>query len=147
GGLVLGAFTSYTAGAFFAETGFSTQVTGGDDNGYVADVRFGYTADIAPRISLTAGTGLEYASDAYMDRYFSVTTAQSNNSGEGYDEFDAAGGIKNVSADLTLEFQATDRVTLRANGGYSRLVGDAANSPISESNNQLSGGLGLLIRF
>jgi len=147
GGLVVGVFTSYTTGDFFVETGVSTQVTGVDDGGYLANASVGYKADLAPRVSLTARTGFEYASDNYMDRYFSVTNTQSANSGENYSAFDASAGIKNVDVGLSLEFEATDRISLRASSGYSRLVGDAANSPISESNNQLSGGLGFLFEF
>ncbi|MEO1703404.1 MAG: MipA/OmpV family protein [Pseudomonadota bacterium] len=147
GGVVLGAFTSYTAGDFFVETGISTQVTGVDDGGYLATAGFGYTAELAPRVSLTARTGLEYASDNYMDRYFSITDIQSANSAQDYAAFDASGGIKNVDVNLSLDFEATERLSLRASGGYSRLLGDAANSPISESDNQLSGGLGFLFQF
>ncbi|MEO0543116.1 MAG: MipA/OmpV family protein [Pseudomonadota bacterium] len=147
GGVVLGAFTSYTAGDFFVESGISSQVTGADDAGYLANAAVGYTAQLAPRLSMTARTGLEYASDSYMDRYFTITDTQSNNSAENYGAFNASGGIKNVGIDLSMEFEATDRITLRANGGYNRLLGDAANSPISESDNQISGGLGFLVQF
>ncbi|MEL6920411.1 MAG: MipA/OmpV family protein [Pseudomonadota bacterium] len=147
GGVVVGAFGSYTLDGLFADVGVSTQVTGGSDNGYLAVAGFGYTAEVAPRVSLTGRADLEYASEGYMDRYFSVTPDQAQASTEGYTAFDASGGIKNMSAGLSVRVEATDRLSLLSNAGYSRLLGNAADSPISVSDNQVSGGLGLLFSF
>lgn len=147
GGLVLGGFGSYHFGMAFVEAAISSQVTGGDDNGVIVSFGGGIEAPINSQLTLRSSVSAEYASNDYMDRYFSVTPAQSAASVSNYGVFDAGGGIKSIDFNNSLNFKATDRLTLRASVGYSRLVGDAADSPISESDNQFSGGLGFTYRF
>lgn len=147
GGLVLGGFSSFTFGQAFVEAGLSAQVTGGSDNGFIADIGAGYTMEVLPRVSLTGRVGTQYASQDYMDRYFSVSAAQADASTQGYRAFVASSGIKNISATLSLNFDASERLSLRASTGYSRLIGDAADSPISEADNQFSGGAGFIFKF
>ncbi len=145
GGFVAGGYAAYRAGPITPFVSYHHQLTG-DDTG--ALIRFGAETK-APFGwgSVTATAGATYADDDYMDAYFSVTAAQSAASAANLAAYDADAGIKDVFLGLTSDVPLTDVWTLKLSGRYSRLIGDAADSPIVESENQLFGGLGLSYRF
>ena len=136
-----------------------------ENYGYGYTVDFGVSGefDLTPRLNLATRLGAEYASDEYMRTFFGVNQFQSDASalainggtrvpvfGVGLDPrfADAIDGqVKNVYLDTNLAFEATDRIELRAGLGYSRLIGDAADSPISVSDDQFTGSLGAAYRF
>ncbi len=146
-GIVVGGFAQYDFGGAFVDVAFSKQVSGQSDSGFLAKVGAGYDFDITDRLSSRIYAAGTYASEDYMDQYFSVTAAQSAASVAGYPVFNASAGFKNVGINGSLKFAATENLSLRARVGYSRIVGDAADSPISVSDDQFSGGLGLIYRF
>ena len=146
-GIVLGGFAQYGFGGAFADVAFSKQVSGQSDNGFLAQIGAGYDFDITDRLSSRIYAAGTYASEDYMDQYFSVTAAQSAASVAGYPVFNASAGFKNVEINGSVNFAATEMLSLRASVGYSRIVGDAADSPITVSDDQFSGGLGLIYRF
>ena len=134
----------------FSGEPFDEDVPGNDtDDDYGFEVDFGASANLAltPRARLALRAGAVYASDDYMDVHFGINAAQAAASTEGLDAFDADEGIKNVYLNANLAFDVTDRVELRAGLGYSRLVGDAADSPVSVEDDQFSGSLGAGYRF
>ena len=104
-------------------------------------------APVAPNLSLTATVGASYADQDYMDAYFSVTPAQSAVSSAGLPAYDADAGIKDVFFGVTTDVPLTRDWSLKLSGRYSRLVGDAADSPVVENENQFYGGLGLTYSF
>lgn len=146
GGLVLGGYAGYRAGPLMPFVSYHHQVTGDDSGGVI---RFGaeLTSKLPAGISLTTTLGASYASSDYMDAYFSVTPAQSLASVAGLRPFDADAGIKDVYLGFSADVPLAERWTLRLNARYSRLLGDATDSPIVESENQFSGGLGVTYRF
>lgn len=146
GGLVVGGYAAYSIGAVKPFVSYHHGVTG-DDTG--ALVRFGAEAKtvLPGRITVTATAGASYADDDYMDAYFSVTPGQSAASVANLGEYDADAGIKDVFIGLSSDVPLSDVWTLKLSGRYSRLVEDAADSPIVESENQVFGGLGLTYRF
>lgn len=146
-GVVVGGFAKYGFGGGFADIALSKQVSGLSDSGFTARFGVGYEAQITQKLTGRIYASGTFASNDYMDRYFSVSAAQSAASVSNYRMFDAGAGVKNVDLTTSLNFQATDRVSLRASAGYSRIVGDTAKSPISISDNQFSGGLGLIFTF
>jgi outer membrane scaffolding protein for murein synthesis (MipA/OmpV family) len=78
-----------------------------------------------------------------MDAFFSVPVgALLDPAG-----YNAEAGIKDVYIGLNADVPLNDRWNLKVIGQYSRLIGDAADSPIVESENQFFGGLGLTYRF
>ena len=100
---------------------------------------------MTPELSLGAYASADYAFDGFMDAYFSVTPAQASTSSFG--AFDADAGFKSVSIDLNARYAFTEQFSVNGSLGYSRLLGDAAASPISETNNQYSFGAGMQYRF
>lgn len=144
GGLLLGGFAAYRVGPFAAFASYAHQV-GGDDTG--GQLRFGGESRfmLSPIVAVTATVGATWADDDYMGSYFGVTAAQSNRSGLA--AYDADAGVKDVYLGLAGDVALDERWTLKLTGRYSRLIGDAADSPIVESEDQFFGGLGLTYKF
>lgn len=146
GGVVVGGYAAYRTHLLTPFVAYNHQVSGDDTGGIV---RFGAetTAALAPGLSVSATLGAVYADDEYMDAYFSVPQAQSNASVAGLDTYDASAGIKSVFFGLTSDVPISKDWGLKLSGRYSRLIGDAADSPIVEDENQFYAGIGITYRF
>lgn len=145
GGLVLGGYVAYRAGPAAIFASYNHQVTGDETGGLLRFGVEGKTEVVPQRLWLTAIFGATYADQEYMDAYFGITAAQAANSSLA--AFDADAGIKDVYLQLTGDIALTDRWALKLIGRYSRLLGDAADSPVVESEDQFYGGLGVTYRF
>jgi MipA family protein len=146
GGLVAGAYTGFTLGAFQFDAAILEKVTG-DESG--PEYRFGVetTQELTERTTVVARVGTTFASDDYMQTYFGVTARQAARSRAGLPVYTPDGGIKDVYFELGGTMDLSDRWLLKAGGRYGRLLGDAADSPVVETENQFSGVLGLGYRF
>lgn len=146
GGFVVGGFAAYRLGSFKPFVSYHHQVSGDDTGGLT---RFGLEARVepAPRFALTGTVGATYADDDYMESFFGVSAEQSAASAAGLNVYEADAGIKDVFVGLSSDVPLSEAWTLKVMGRYSRLTGDAADSPIVESEDQLSGGLGLTYRL
>ncbi len=144
GGLALGGYAAYRFGMVSAFASYSHQATGDETGGLL---RFGLETRIpmSGRMTLTALGGATWASDDYMQSYFGVSAAQATRTG--LSAYSASAGIKDVHVGLNAELPLADVWTLRLTGRYARLVGDAADSPIVERQDQLTGGVGLTYKF
>ena len=146
GGLVLGGYAGVHVGAVLFDVSVAHQVTG-DDTG--TTVRLGAETEqqISHRTKLKARVGTTLADDDYMQTFFGVTPAQAATSGAGLAAFNADGGFKDVHVDLGTETDLGDRWLLKLGVRYSRLVGDAADSPVIETEDQVTGTIGLGYKF
>lgn len=146
GGLVAGAYSGFRLGAFEFDAAFLEKVTG-DSTGY--EWRFGVETEqqLGERTTVVARLGTTFASQNYMQSYFGVTPAQAMRSRAGLPVYAPDAGIKDVYFELGSTVDLSDRWLLKAGGRYGRLLGDAADSPVIETENQLSGVLGLGYRF
>ncbi|MGE5266677.1 MAG: MipA/OmpV family protein [Deltaproteobacteria bacterium] len=144
GGIVLGGYAAYQFGWFKPFISYSNQVTGDETGGLL---RFGAEAPATEwyGIRFIGQVGATWADDDYMDAFFSVNSTQALNSS--LDEYNADSGVKDVYIGLNADVPLSDRWNLKVIGQYSRLIGDAADSPIVESENQFFGGLGLTYKF
>ncbi|MGE0629784.1 MAG: MipA/OmpV family protein [Hyphomicrobiaceae bacterium] len=146
GGLVIGGYAGYRFGALMPYISYSQQVTGDDTGGLLrlgAEARFA----LAPGVSLLAVAGATHASKDYADTYFSVSAAQSAASVAGLPVYSAGAGFKDAFLGLSTDIPLSPLWTLKLSGKYSRLIGDAADSPIVESENQFAAGIGLTYRI
>ncbi len=144
GGLVLGGYAAYRFGFATPFISYSNQVTGDNTGGLL---RFGVEAPAVEFVGfrIFGQVGATWADDDYMDAFFSVNSAQAAASPLG--EYDAESGVKDIYIGLNTDIPLSPEWTLKLIGQYSRLIGDAADSPIVESENQFFGGLGLTYRF
>lgn len=143
GGVVAGGFVGYRIGPVLFDTSFHN--TFGDDGGFL--LRFGAEIErpLRERLMLTARLGATYADEDYMQNYFGVNAVQAGNSG--LTEFDADAGFKDVFAEVGLKAQLDANWEARASVRYSRLLGDAADSPIVETEDQFTTLLGVSYKF
>jgi outer membrane scaffolding protein for murein synthesis (MipA/OmpV family) len=144
GGLVLGAFATYRMGPLAASLSYHHQATG-DDTGGLVRFALEHVHRVSPTVKITAKVGTNYAFDDYMESFFGVTPAQ--NISSGLPVFGASADFKDVHAGLTANIDLNDRWSLILIGGYARLIGDAADSPVIETENQFYGGLALSYKF
>lgn len=145
GALVAGGFIKYDFGGIFADISLHYGIND-DDPGYLIRTGIGAKSRISDRVTLKGRAGITFASDDYMDTYFGLTAAQAA-AATGLLEFDPDDGIKDVHVSLSATIGITDRWYAVASGDYSRLVGDAEDSPIVESQDQFTGLIGLTYRF
>ena len=104
------------------------------------------TGGKAPRVpAISLGLSTQWADKDYMQSYFGVSSTQAVASGKPVHK--ASAGFKSVSVETGLYVPIGEHLMLGSMVSYSRLLGDAADSPISYNDNQLSGAVFLLYEF
>lgn len=89
-----------------------------------------------------------YASGAYMSEFFSINNADSARSG--LRTYDADADFKDVAFGATLTYRFTESWNVTGLATYTRLLGDAADSPVVDdegNENQFFGGLNVNFSF
>lgn len=89
--------------------------------------------------------GTTWASDDYMESFFGVSSEQSTDSG--LKQYNADAGFKDVRIGITGGYSLTNRWKIGAKLEYKRLVGDAADSPIVDDENQFLAGANLTYQW
>lgn len=154
GGVTGSAFLSYNLGFASAKTEVKQYFAGSEgttvDLGVKAFIpvsllmgeglpeRAGASKADAPRVpAISLGASTEWADKDYMQSYFGVSAAQAASSGK--TAFNASSGFKSVSLETGLHVPVTEHVMVSTMFTYKRLLGDAADSPLSNDDNQFSG--------
>lgn len=145
GGVVGGGYVGYQFGPALFDVSFNNIF--GDDGGYL--IRFTGTVErqVYQNWKLTLRGGATYADGDYMNTYFGITPEQSANSVANLGEFSPDAGFKDVFAEVQLKADLDARWTVQTTLRYSRLIDDAADSPIVQSEDQFTGLLGLSYKF
>jgi outer membrane protein len=146
----LGAFAAYVLRSqqnirqrFIADVDFLHDV-GGVSNSFRVSMGARYWHPVARRLDLMIGLRGTLVTDDYMNTYFGVSGDDAVRSG--LPEFRADGGGKDIAVTLGSLFYLTENWVLSAGVKYSRLLGDAADSPIVDdrgSANQFIAGVGV----
>ncbi|HIC82686.1 MAG TPA: MipA/OmpV family protein [Kiloniellaceae bacterium] len=108
----------------------------------------GYATFFAERWRFGFDAGVTFASDDYAETYFGIDGADSARSG--LSTFDAEGGLKDVVAEVSLGYAISERWGVIGRLEYTRLVGDAADSPVVDdegSPDQIFAGLAVSFSF
>ena len=128
-------------GVFTIRRGF------GGHEGFVGETGVDLVTKPVSRLDLSVGPRLHFADSEYLETYLGVTPAQS--AASGLPVFDPDGGIKGVGVAGEAKYALTQRWSLVGKAGYERLIGDAADSPITDlgSENQFTAALGVSYRF
>ncbi len=121
-------------------------------NGHTGQVgQLGLDGIIYPseKWEVSFGPRADFASGEYMDTYFGVTAAEAAASGGRLTAYNPGAGFKSLGLAARASYDWNDDVRLHIQGGYDRLVGDAADSPIADggSKDQFSLGVGVSYRF
>ncbi|MCY3825474.1 MAG: MipA/OmpV family protein [Nitrospinae bacterium] len=96
-----------------------------------------------PALKLAAS--ITWADDTYMENYFGVNPAQS--SASGHPRYSPESGFKSVDLEAGVIWLFAENWVVIAQVGYSRLSGDATDSPIVKDDGRFSGGLFLSYGF
>lgn len=114
----------------------------GSNGGWLMRPRLDYRRQLTDRFRMNLGTSLTYASDDYMETYFSV--GQREAAKTGFKRYGADAGVKDVGATFTLTYSFNESWALGGVVGYKRLLNDAEDSPLVDKagdENQFLGGV------
>ncbi|QND44547.1 MipA/OmpV family protein (plasmid) [Rhizobium lusitanum] len=101
---------------------------GGD--GLVADLALDWFQPVGDKLVLSAGPRMSLADTTYMRSNFGISAGQAARNGH-VSAFDAAGGLKSVGFTVAATYTITPQWSVQVYEKYNRLVGDAADSPIT----------------
>ena len=125
----------------------------GAHDGMIVEPQIGYRALVGKAMTLQVQASAEFVDDSFADYYFTVSPTQA--AASGLPQFRADGGLNRVGTTAILAYDL-DRNPLNGGwsltgvGGYSRLVGDSADTPytaIRGDANQFILGLGVAFTF
>ncbi|MBU6372694.1 MAG: MipA/OmpV family protein [Alphaproteobacteria bacterium] len=132
----------------FARASLEVRQGVGGHEGLVVEAGGDLRFRLSERVALSAGPRLRAVSDDYMQTYFGVTPAQSARSG--LPTFAAGGGLESVGLAGAIVLRPQPRTTVTLFAEQSRLLGDAADSPLVQlrgSENQTRLGIGVGYRL
>lgn len=101
---------------------------GGVYSGYTLDLGLDYDTPLSKRVRALVNLGTVYASDGFMETQFGVDARGAQASG--LPTFRARSGIYEVSASAGVNMQFTRRWGIFGQVAYTRLTGDARDSPV-----------------
>lgn len=125
----------------------------GAHEGLIIEPQVSYRALLGKGFTLQAQASAEFVDDKFADYYFTVSPAQAT--ATGLSQFRAEGGLNRVGTVAILAYDL-DRNPLNGGwsltgvGGYSRLIGDSADTPytaVRGDANQFIAGLGAAYTF
>ena len=117
----------------------------GGHESVVGELGMDLIARPSDRFTLSAGLRILIGSDDYAKTYFSVSIQEA--AASSYEAFDATGGVLSSGVEVEATYQLTAAWALEGNVHLERLQNDAADSPITAENDQLSTNFAVTRRF
>lgn len=125
----------------------------GAHDGMLVEPTVGYARPFGRGVLFQANVGLQFVDDSFADYYFTVTPEQS--AATGLPLFEADGGLNSVSSTAIVNVDLDGNAlnggfSLYTVLGYTRLVGDAADTPFTDIRgdaNQFIAGVGVGYTF
>lgn len=124
------------------------QGVGGGHDGTIVRTRLQYSSRFLIAFHIQANLFANWASGPYMRSYFSVTPVDAARTK--FNTYKAKAGFRNVGSSIALTFSFAEHWGILIRGRYSRLLGEAADSPIVKSGgsaDQFFIGAGIFYRF
>ena len=118
---------------------------GDGGKGSVLNLGAAYRIYQAGPVIVTLNGSVKYANSSYQQSYFGVSAAQSATSG--LKAFQPAAGFNTAQLGVAAGFPLSRQVYAFSGVSVQRLLGDAANSPIVQRKNQVTGFLGAVYSF
>ncbi|MGH6626658.1 MAG: MipA/OmpV family protein [Burkholderiaceae bacterium] len=116
----------------------------GRDGGATASTSIGYRDRLTPRTEWSASVGLGWADGQHMRIYYGVSAASAASTG--YAAFAPGAGLTNAHLGLGITSALNKRWIAFAGLGFSRLLGDAAASPLTRQASSVRATVGLAYR-
>lgn len=117
-------------------------------HGFVGNIAADYIQRF-DNITVSIGPRTELGDGKFMDKYYGVDFSEAVANGR-VGTYKAKGGFKSVGAAAALTYDWTEHWSTTAFGGYDRLVGEAARSPVARTlgtKNAYTIGLGVAYSF
>lgn len=108
----------------------------GDAVGTMLTVYGGYRENLTEQLSGHVRASVSWADDSWTEDYFGVNPTQAIASG--LPAYRTSDGLATASLSTGLSYALSPNVDLNMTARYTRLLGDAADSPITDSADQLS---------
>jgi outer membrane scaffolding protein for murein synthesis (MipA/OmpV family) len=146
----LGAFVGFNTGPWSAQLAFAGDVSDEHD-GYLVYLEGVYEWPVNDSFMLEFIAHGTYADSNYMETYFSVTNK--NRGSSNLPNYNASSGVKDAGLDLTGLYSFNEKWGLVGNVGWTRMLGDAEDSPLVDGNrgagdeNQFGGVLAVTYSF
>lgn len=148
----LGGFVSYTIPNISKQRdavilrGQIVQDVAGGHEGYLADVSAAYSRPITKKLRLTTSVSTSYGSEDYFDTFFTIDA--NNAARSGLAQFDADAGLRDAGLTFVSNYNINEKWGIVGVAGYSRLLGDAADSSIvSQEGSENQGILALGVSY
>lgn len=103
----------------------------GRGGGYIADASLGWSHPWSPTTVLSASVGLSFAGDRYLQTWYGITPEQALRSGR--PAYQPRSSWRDASANLGFRTELSRDWVLIGGVGASRLLGEAAGSPLVTS--------------
>ena len=103
-------------------------------DGLLFNIHAEHKYPLCDNLSLNTGLGMTWANRTYMQRYFGVSDQQSANSG--LKTYEAGNGIRDIRASVGLNWTPAPNWLVLGGVEFSRLQGDAKDSPIVKKASQ-----------
>lgn len=117
----------------------------GRGGGWQADIGIGHQGRLGPDTTWGHGVALSFAGDRHMQTYFGVTEEQSVRSG--YAVYQPRWGLRDISAYASARTELGGPWHVFYGGSLSRLLGPAADSPLTSRATTWSLNAGVAYRF
>lgn len=115
-------------------------------DGLTAELSAGVDAPVTDRLFVGVAPFITYADKKYTQSFYGVSASQAANSAT-YSQYDAGGGFENYGVELEANYKITQNWSAIASASYTRLLGDAKDSPIVDNEGFFSAAVGLAYTF
>lgn len=124
-------------------TAYATMRKGfGGHHGIAGELGASYRFETTDRMTFWAGLEAGYGNDEYNETYFGVTDAEAARTD--YSAYTPGGGFNSAAMSLEGRYQLAPNTAITGEVKFSRLLGDAGDSPIVQDRNQPSVKLGIV---
>jgi outer membrane scaffolding protein for murein synthesis (MipA/OmpV family) len=110
-----------------------------------ATVGVGAFKPITERLAVVGNLGPTWAGKDDQTEWFGINAAQ--NAASGLPVYDANAGFRDIEASVVANYKLTEHWGVSLGGGVNRLLGDAADSPISKEDTGVSMFMGVSYKF
>lgn len=117
----------------------------GRGGGNLGEAKLQHEWALSPRLQLSSGASLSLAGDRYLQTYYGVTPEQSARSG--YREFSPSMSLRDLTLYTSLRFGFGEDWVGTVGAGWTRMLGDAARSPLTQRREAWSTNAGVGWRF
>ena len=116
-------------GPVIFELEFAKGLSSSGHNGFRADLSAAVESMVTERLGLRVGPFITYGDGKYIESYYGITAEQADRSAI-YKEYKTSGGFESYGLEVNAFFKLSQNWSLICSGDYTRLLGDAKDSPI-----------------